>query len=135
EGTGNEGRVTKKDILQYVQNRSEQVGKLERPKEELRNERAEVKTANRSQPPVSNGQTANANTQTSTQQREPETSNQQPETTYGDNVEVIEMDRMRKLIAKHMINSKQTSAHVTSFAEADVTNMVLWREKNKKDFE
>ena len=45
------------------------------------------------------------------------------------------MDRMRKLIAKHMVNSKQTSAHVTSFAEADVTNMVLWREKNKKDFE
>jgi 2-oxoglutarate dehydrogenase E2 component (dihydrolipoamide succinyltransferase) len=50
-------------------------------------------------------------------------------------VEIIEMDRMRKLIAQHMVNSKQTSAHVTSFAEADVTNMVVWREKKKEDFE
>ena len=45
------------------------------------------------------------------------------------------MDRMRKMIAKHMVHSKQTSAHVTSFAECDVTNMVLWREKMKKEFE
>ena len=45
------------------------------------------------------------------------------------------MDRMRKLIAKHMVHSKQTSAHVTSFSECDVTNMVLWREKMKKEFE
>jgi len=51
------------------------------------------------------------------------------------NVEIIEMDRMRKLIAKHMVDSKHTSAHVTSFAEADVTNMVLWRSKIKDDFE
>ncbi|HRN22241.1 MAG TPA: 2-oxo acid dehydrogenase subunit E2, partial [Prevotella sp.] len=54
---------------------------------------------------------------------------------YQGNVEVIEMDRMRKLIAKHMVDSKHTSAHVTSFAECDVTNLVLWREKVKKDFE
>jgi len=45
------------------------------------------------------------------------------------------MDRMRKLIADHMVKSKQTSPHVTSFTEADVTNLVLWREKVKKDFE
>jgi len=45
------------------------------------------------------------------------------------------MDRMRKLIADHMVRSKQTSPHVTSFTEADVTNMVMWREKVKKDFE
>ena len=51
------------------------------------------------------------------------------------NVEIIEMDRMRKLIAKHMVDSKHTSPHVTSFVEADVTNMVLWREKVKKEFE
>ncbi|MDE3235434.1 MAG: 2-oxo acid dehydrogenase subunit E2 [Bacteroidota bacterium] len=51
------------------------------------------------------------------------------------NVEIIEMDRMRKLIAKHMVDSKHTSPHVTSFAEADVTNMVVWREKMKHDFE
>jgi 2-oxoglutarate dehydrogenase E2 component (dihydrolipoamide succinyltransferase) len=45
------------------------------------------------------------------------------------------MDRMRRLIADHMVRSKQTSPHVTSFTEADVTNLVTWREKVKKDFE
>jgi 2-oxoglutarate dehydrogenase E2 component (dihydrolipoamide succinyltransferase) len=45
------------------------------------------------------------------------------------------MDRMRKLIAKHMVDSVQTSPHVTSFTEADVTNIVMWREKVKKEFE
>jgi 2-oxoglutarate dehydrogenase E2 component (dihydrolipoamide succinyltransferase) len=51
------------------------------------------------------------------------------------NTEIIEMDRMRKLIAKHMVNSVQTSPHVTSFVEADVTNMVLWRSRVKDEFE
>ena len=50
-------------------------------------------------------------------------------------VELFEMDRMRKLIAKHMVDSKHISAHVTSFAEADVTNMVQWRDHIKHDFE
>jgi 2-oxoglutarate dehydrogenase E2 component (dihydrolipoamide succinyltransferase) len=54
--------------------------------------------------------------------------------TSGEN-EIIEMDRMRRLIADHMVMSKRTSAHVTSFAEADVTEIVLWREKIKKPFE
>jgi 2-oxoglutarate dehydrogenase E2 component (dihydrolipoamide succinyltransferase) len=54
---------------------------------------------------------------------------------YSGNVEIIEMDRMRKMISKHMTDSKHTSAHVTSFAECDVTNMVQWRERIKKDFE
>lgn len=52
----------------------------------------------------------------------------------GEN-EIIEMDRMRKLIADHMIMSKSTSAHVTSFVEADVTEIVQWREKVKVPFE
>ncbi|WP_295676505.1 2-oxo acid dehydrogenase subunit E2 [uncultured Mucilaginibacter sp.] len=51
------------------------------------------------------------------------------------NDEIIEMDRMRRLIADHMVMSKQTSPHVTSFVEADVTNLVLWREKIKNAFE
>ena len=51
------------------------------------------------------------------------------------NTEIIMMDRMRKLIADHMIKSQETSAHVTSFAEADVTHLVQWREKIKLDFE
>lgn len=55
--------------------------------------------------------------------------------TVSGNTEIIEMDRMRKLIAKHMVDSKHTSPHVTSFTEADVTNMVQWREKVKVEFE
>ena len=51
------------------------------------------------------------------------------------NAEIIEMDRMRKLIAKHMVDSVQTSPHVTSFTEADVTNMVTWRNNVKSEFE
>lgn len=53
----------------------------------------------------------------------------------GANDEIIEMDRMRKLIADHMVMSKKVSPHVTSYIEADVTNLVLWREKVKKEFE
>jgi len=49
--------------------------------------------------------------------------------------EIIEMDRMRRLIADHMVMSKHTSPHVTSFVEADVTNLVLWRERIKSAFE
>ncbi len=52
-----------------------------------------------------------------------------------ENAEVVEMDRMRKLIAENMVYSKHTSPHVTSFVEADVTSVVLWRERVKKDFE
>lgn len=51
------------------------------------------------------------------------------------NTTIIEMDRIRKIIAEHMIRSKQTSAHVTSFVEADFTHLVQWREKNKQLFE
>jgi len=53
----------------------------------------------------------------------------------GGSVEIIEMDRMRKLIAEHMVMSKHTSPHVTSFVEADMTNIVKWRESIKKDFQ
>jgi 2-oxoglutarate dehydrogenase E2 component (dihydrolipoamide succinyltransferase) len=63
------------------------------------------------------------------------TVNSQRPTIPSGNVEIIEMDRMRRMIADHMVRSKQTSAHVTSFSEADVTNLVMWREKVKKDFE
>jgi 2-oxoglutarate dehydrogenase E2 component (dihydrolipoamide succinyltransferase) len=59
----------------------------------------------------------------------------QPFTDAGARVEVVHMDRMRKLIADHMVMSKQTSAHVTSFIEADVTNLVNWRSAEKVTFE
>jgi 2-oxoglutarate dehydrogenase E2 component (dihydrolipoamide succinyltransferase) len=129
-GTGNEGRVTKKDILNYVANRGQQ--QVRGTKYEVRNEPVHSESSTVHRQPL----TQIKQPQPETENRKQETEEQpQPEISYGDNVEVIEMDRMRKLIAKHMVNSKQTSAHVTSFAEADVTNMVLWREKNKKEFE
>jgi 2-oxoglutarate dehydrogenase E2 component (dihydrolipoamide succinyltransferase) len=113
-GTGNEGRVTKKDILDYLAAR-----KAGKPMP------AAAKHPTQ-QPIVSSAP--------SDQGRQPP---QVPATTvsFQGKAEIIEMDRMRKLIADHMVKSKATSAHVTSFAEADVTNMVLWREKIKKDYE
>ena len=64
-----------------------------------------------------------------------ETPVQKPAVSVGGNDEIIEMDRMRKLIADHMVMSKRTSPHVTSFVEADVTNIVNWRNKVKNEFE
>jgi len=58
-----------------------------------------------------------------------------PQASISSGDEIIEMDRMRKLIAEHMVMSKHTSPHVTSFVEADVTNMVKWRDKVKGSFE
>lgn len=106
-GTGNEGRVTKKDILQYVSQRKTKGWKADRTQRGISviEETSQV------------------------------TSHDSQLTTYTGNVEIIEMDRMRKLIAEHMVRSKHTSAHVTSFTEADVTNVVMWREKVKKEFE
>ena len=64
----------------------------------------------------------------------PINSTQKPVKTISGQDEIIQMDRMRKLIADHMVNSVNTAPHVTSFVEADVTNMVLWRNKTKKEF-
>jgi 2-oxoglutarate dehydrogenase E2 component (dihydrolipoamide succinyltransferase) len=117
-GTGNEGRVTKKDILQFVSDKK--VGKTQAP----------ISTASSSQMTVDS-------TQTKSEPQKLPSVNQQPSSkpSYSGNVEIIEMDRMRKLIADHMVRSKHTSPHVTSFTEADVTNLVLWRERVKKEFE
>lgn len=111
-GTGQDGRVSKKDILQYVANRASGTAAV-----------AAVATPAQTAAPVQNKEVAIATNVPATI------------SSYTGNVEIIEMDRMRKLIAKHMVDSKQTSAHVTSFAECDVTNMVLWRERVKRDFE
>jgi 2-oxoglutarate dehydrogenase E2 component (dihydrolipoamide succinyltransferase) len=111
-GTGNEGRVTKKDILQFV---SERRGK------QVQSSQFTVQRQQDNEPK----QQSNALT----------TIERQPSTSYGGNVEILEMDRMRRLIADHMIRSKHTSPHVTSFTEADVTNLVMWRNKVKNDFE
>lgn len=115
-GTGNEGRVTKKDILQWIETR-QTTGATEQAT-------TPVQTVAEPQTSVIPVET------TPVESTEPT-----PESTFGDNVEVIEMDRTRRLIAKHMVESQRTSAHVTSFTECDVTNMVLWREKIKAGFE
>lgn len=109
-GTGNEGRITKKDILQYLE--AKKSGKTSAPQYTVSN-----------QPEVT------------TSRHEVSTPSYSSPTLYTGNVEIIELDRMRKLIAEHMVRSKHTSPHVTSFTEADVTNLVLWRERTKKDFE
>lgn len=116
-GTGNEGRVTKKDILQYVSDR----------KSGVRSRESGVKSQ---QPSIQSQQEVSV-----VRESAPLTTHNSQLTTYSGNVEIIEMDRMRKLIAEHMVRSKHTSPHVTSFTEADVTNLVLWRDKVKKDFE
>ncbi|MFM7566297.1 MAG: dihydrolipoamide acetyltransferase family protein [Flavobacteriales bacterium] len=101
QGSGMEGRVTKKDLLNHLANRTAA------PTSVFNLEPSKPATASPSvnTPPMHSG---------------------------GE--EIIEMDRMRKLIADHMVMSKQVSPHVTSFVEADVTNLVLWRNKVKKDF-
>lgn len=111
-GTGNEGRVTKKDIIQYVSQRGRGVSAPAPVQKE------EIRVV-----PVS-----------APAQPEPVKQASSP-AIYSGNVEIIEMDRMRKLIADHMVKSKHTSPHVTSFSEADVTNLVMWRDKVKKEFE
>ncbi len=118
QGTGNEGRVTKKDILQYIADRRPASRSSENAPVSPSSYAQESFTAPRSdaQPrvqPVESG----------------------PTPVYDGNVEIMEMDRMRRLIADHMVRSKHTSPHVTSFTEADVTHLVQWREKVKKDFE
>lgn len=119
-GTGNEGRVTKKDILQYVADKKE--GKP-------------AATTAAATPATNTSVQATVVSQPVTIIRDEPAADKQQVTAYSGNVEIIEMDRMRKLIAKHMVDSKHTSPHVTSFTEADVTNMVMWRNKVKKEFE
>lgn len=111
-GSGNEGRVTKKDILEYVEARKH--GKQQPVVQEAEPLHVPVVESKPVIAPVPVPQYNGAST---------------------GNVEIMEMDRMRKLIAEHMVRSKHTSPHVTSFAEADVTHMVKWRDAVKKDFE
>ncbi|KQC01071.1 dihydrolipoamide acetyltransferase family protein [Pedobacter sp. Hv1] len=107
KGSGAEGRLTKDDLLNHIQAKNGGAP-VTQPKVDT------PAPAQKAAEPVKAATPA-------------------PSLSGGD--EIIEMDRMRKLIAEHMVMSKHTSPHVTSFVEADVTNMVMWRDKVKKSFE
>lgn len=116
-GTGSEGRVTKKDILQYVSDKKS--GKISAAAAPTAPTPVAAQVAPAAAPAV---ESAPAVVKT-------------PSVTPSGNVEIIEMDRMRRMIAENMVASKRISAHVTSFVEADMTNVVMWRDKVKKEFE
>ncbi|MBV7440001.1 2-oxo acid dehydrogenase subunit E2 [Weeksellaceae bacterium TAE3-ERU29] len=105
-GSGVKGRVTKDDILKYI--------KDGRSTKTVPNNQSEEKTPS-SQPKENIFASTNV--------------------TAGTNEEIIEMDRMRKIIAQHMVDSVRTSPHVSSFVETDMTNIVLWRNKIKNNFQ
>lgn len=107
-GTGKDGRLTKNDILAYLPNRNKNgATPVAKPQQQAQPQSKPVVQQNIQAPAVS--------------------------LQGGD--EIIEMDRMTKLIAEHMVMSKHVSPHVTSFVEADVTNLVMWRDRVKKNFE
>lgn len=109
EGTGKEGRVTKNDMLSYIENRSSATSQPQ-PQPQTVIEAKNPETA-----------------------KTPAATQKAPVSVNGGD-EIIEMTRMGKLIAHHMVASVQTSAHVQSFIEADVTNIWNWRKKVKDGF-
>ena len=110
-GSGKEGRVTKKDIVAYLE----------------KGRSASAPSAANHTPTASPAAAATVASPASTPAPKAAT----PAVKIGAGDEIIEMDRMRKLIADHMVNSVQTSPHVTSFVEADMTKVVLWRNRVK----
>ena len=109
-GTGQNGRVTKEDLMGYISNRG--------------NKTVAASAAPSSPAPVA------ASVPVVEAPRV-----KGPTITVGPNDEIVEMDRMRRIIADHMVMSTQVSPHVTSYVEADLTNVVMWRNKVKKQFE
>lgn len=107
KGSGADGRITKEDILKFVQNRSENITSQPTLQSTVVSMPAQALVTAAPAKPLS--------------------------VSEGD--EIIQMDRMRKLIADNMVRSKQVSPHVTSFIEADVTNVVEWRNKNKNAYQ
>ena len=112
-GSGKDGRITKEDILNYIKNRGNQPVAVSAPVVETQNVAPAVQTRGSAELSVAKAAPVSVN--------------------GGD--EIIEMDRMRKLISGYMVASVQTSAHVQSFIEVDVTNIVKWRNKVKDAFE
>ena len=132
KGTGNQGRVSKKDILNYIAERKNLSNNNQNIVNQSFTDTNNIVTTNSY--PVSNNEAILQDDHIHTTAVTGKLAQPEDVIITG-NTEIIEMDRMRKVIAKHMIDSVQTSAHVTSFVEADVTNMVVWREKVKQLFE
>ncbi|HEY8784533.1 MAG TPA: dihydrolipoamide acetyltransferase family protein [Mucilaginibacter sp.] len=154
-GTGAEGRLTKDDLLNYIRNKDQSAAALqgraapatEAPAKETFEQSQISGISARGQEPVTETPLAEAqpggeisHAGQVAQEPKPQAQSEKPGPAAstvpmpgGD--EIIEMDRMRRLIADHMVMSKHTSPHVTSFVEADVTNLVLWRDKVKNSFE
>ena len=116
-GTGKEGRVTKNDILGFIENRSNGVALTSGVKESSKIEKVVDEKPVKSKP----------------EPKAPATKSEKSPVASGD--ELIPLSRMGKLIAHHMVESIATSAHVQSFVEVDVTNVVAWRNNIKKAFE
>lgn len=116
QGNGEKGRVTKSDLLNYIANRGKATSS---------------KPATTTQQAVPQANTTSQNDTVKPTQQKPVAS----VTASSSDIEVVPMDRMRQLIAEHMVRSKQVSPHVSGVAEADVSKMVSIREKNKSAFE
>lgn len=116
EGTGLEGRVTKSDILKYISERSSKPAQTQK-----------------AEPMATNSTTVEAKP-SFVPETTPTKAISHPVIPVGPGDEIIQMDRVRKMIADHMVMSMQVSPHVTSFVEADVTNLVNWRNKVKDSF-
>jgi 2-oxoglutarate dehydrogenase E2 component (dihydrolipoamide succinyltransferase) len=130
-GTGNEGRVTKNDLLDYIKNKvNAPVAAVPAPvvPDATQPTVAAPSPVEMSQPTTDNQQPSTISTP------QPTVAKAAPVSVNGQD-EIVEMDRMRKLIAGYMVQSVQTSAHVQSFIEVDVTAIWDWREKNKNAFE
>ncbi len=112
-GTGLEGRVTKSDVLSYLKNRSS----------------VAVQTTT-----IEASSNVAVPTETVVTKATPNNANLPVAKSLDNGDEIIQMDRVRKLIADHMVMSMHTSPHVTSFVEADVTNLVQWRDRVKDSF-
>jgi len=117
KGTGQDGRVTKTDILSFIPNRS---ANMATPVEVETTQSVAATTPTKTITQLGGGTTSGI---------------KEPVITLFPGDEIQEMDRMRKLIADHMVMSVHVSPHVTSYVEADVTNIVNWRNKVKKEFE
>ncbi len=124
EGTGAQGRVSKNDVMSFLETRKSPSASVAAP--------TQAPGLSRPAPAPSPAPAPAASASTS--DRNEINAGEIKVLRPSGNTEIIQMDRMRKIISEHMVKSKQTSAHVTTFAEADVTKLVQFRESHKDKF-